>query len=310
VAQGIGYYNRFITRFPNVKSLANAEAEDVLKVWQGLGYYSRAKNFHTGAKYVLQQFNGKVPPNYEELIKIKGVGEYTAAAIGSIAFNLPEPVVDGNVNRVIARLFGIHDPINSSSGVKKIKGIAKSILDCENPGAHNQAIMEFGAIQCTIKNPDCSSCPLQNECYALLHHEVNILPNKIKQQKIRQRYFNYLVINIQDCIYLTKRSKKDIWQGLYEFPLIETEKEVSELLLVQTDPWKSIFKDTSWEIIHTSQKIKHKLSHQTINATFYLIKVNQELNHFEEKTIQVKKMAMHQFPVSKLIDNYISTSKM
>ncbi|HEY4787966.1 MAG TPA: A/G-specific adenine glycosylase [Bacteroidales bacterium] len=307
VAQGIGYYERFITRFPDVKSLANADLEDVLKIWQGLGYYSRARNLHTGAKYVLQQLNGNIPADYEALTKIKGIGEYTAAAIGSFAFGLPVSVVDGNVNRLISRFFGIHEPVNSSSGSKKIKEIAGSIMDKNNPGIHNQAIMEFGALQCTIRNPDCSQCPLQNECYAFNHGETEILPVKIKQQKIRNRYFNYLVILYHNNSYLVKRSGKDIWEGLYEFPLIETELHTSKAQLTESPEWQSIFEGTNHQLIQVSPIYKHQLSHQTINAIFYLVKIENKLLNINPNAILIEKKDIAHYPVSKLIDNYLST---
>jgi len=307
VAQGLGYYERFIASFPDIKSLANAQPEEVLKVWQGLGYYSRARNLHAGAKYVLQQLNGVIPSNYEELLKIKGVGEYTAAAIGSFAFNIPLPVVDGNVNRVLARFFGIHDPINSTSGIKQIRIIAEKILDVENPGIHNQAIMEFGALQCTIRSPDCVSCPLQKNCFAFIHDEVSILPNKIRNQKIRNRYFNYLVITFGDAVYIKQRQRKDIWEGLYDFPLIETEKLTQKEELTQHKDWFLIFGKHTYEIAHISSEFKHQLSHQTIHATFYFIRINNKLNTSLKNEEIIKWKDFFQYPVSKLIDNYIST---
>lgn len=307
VAQGMGYYHRFLEQFPTVESLANADIEDVLKVWQGLGYYSRARNMHAGAKYVLQQHNGSFPPNFQDLLKIKGVGEYTAAAIGSFVFNLPVSVVDGNVNRVIARIFGIHDPVNSSAGTKKIKEIADKILDSANPGIHNQAIMEFGALQCTVKNPDCSYCPLQGDCYAFIHNEISVLPQKIKPQKARDRYFNYLIINSNDNIYLRKRAGKDIWHGLYEFPLIESDKALSQNELQQSSSWEAIFNGENYEITHSSETFKHKLSHQTIHATFYIIKMNGILRNKLKDTVMIKKEEIAGFPVSKLMEKFIST---
>ena len=307
IVQGLGYYERFITSFPDIKTLAGADLEDVLKVWQGLGYYSRARNLLIGAKYVIKQLNGIIPANYDELLKIKGVGEYTAAAIGSFAFNLPVPVVDGNVNRVIARFFGIHDPINSNSGIKQIKAFAEKILDTKDPGTHNQAIMEFGALQCTIRNPDCASCPLQNDCYAHNHNEVSILPNKIRNQKIRNRYFNYLMILHHNMVYIKKRSTKDIWQGLYEFPLIETDQNISKPELIQSKEWKSVFENYKWEILQVSPEFKHQLSHQTIHATFYIIKVEDILNSLEKGAELISRKDFHQYPISKLIDNFYAT---
>jgi A/G-specific adenine glycosylase len=307
VAQGTSYYHHFLERFPTVESLATADIEDVLKVWQGLGYYSRARNMHAGAKYVLQQHKGDFPPNYQDLLKIKGVGEYTAAAIGSFVFNIPVAVVDGNVNRVIARILGIHDPVNSSAGSKKIKDIADKILDASNPGIHNQAIMEFGALQCTVKNPDCAYCPLQSDCYAFIHNEVSVLPQKIKPQKVRDRYFNYLIIKSNDNIYLRKRAGKDIWHGLYEFPLIESDKALSQKELQQSYSWNAIFQGNNFEIVHSSDTFKHKLSHQTIHATFHIIKVSGSLPDTLNDTMVIKKEEIVRFPVSKLIENFIST---
>jgi len=307
VAQGLDYYNRFVTRFPDIKTLANAELEEVLKVWQGLGYYSRARNLHAGAEYVVQQLNGIFPTDYSNLLKIKGVGEYTAAAIGSFAFNLPVPVVDGNVNRVIARIFGVHEPIDTPAGAKIIKEFAGKIIDKTDPSTHNQAIMEFGALQCTISNPDCGSCPLNKECYAFTHNEVNLLPIKIKRTKVRNRYFNYLVILCEKDTYLIKRQEKDIWHGLYEFPLIETDGEINQKELIKTDRWKSIFADNSYKIENVSATYKHLLSHQTIHAKFYLIKATKEPDVSECKFIKTSTSEIQQFPVSKLIDNYLST---
>jgi A/G-specific adenine glycosylase len=305
VAQGTGYYERFLSTFPDIESLANSDLQEVLKTWQGLGYYSRARNLHAGAKYVVQQLNGKLPANFEDLKKIKGIGDYTAAAIGSFAFNLPVSLVDGNVNRVIARIYGIHDPINSTSGIKQIKTIAEKILDIKNPGAHNQAIMEFGALQCTIRNPDCASCPLKNDCLAYKRNEVNMLPVKIKNQKVRSRYFNYLVIFHDLMVYIIKRSDNDIWHGLYEFPLIETEGKVDEKDFIQTKEWDLIFGKNTWSIDLVSKEFKHKLTHQTIHAKFYVVKIKNALN--KQIGMLIKWSDIKQYPVSKLIDNFITT---
>jgi len=307
VAQGLNYYERFIDRFPDIQSLANADIIDVLKFWQGLGYYTRARNLHAGAKYVVQQLHGVMPADYAGLLQIKGVGEYTAAAIGSIAYNIPKPVVDGNVNRVIARIFGIHNPINSTLGLKSIKNIAQTILDQKNPSLHNQAIMEFGALQCVIRNPNCDICPLNNECYAWQHKEVELLPQKTKRQKIRNRYFNYMVILYHNNIVLSKRSTKDIWHGLYEFPLIETDHAMNEIKLMSTAEWKSLFGDTDYHLVEVSKKYKHQLTHQKLNARFFVIAIKDKPNALSKKTILVKKEDIHQYPVPKLIDNYLHT---
>jgi A/G-specific adenine glycosylase len=308
VAQGLGYYERFITKFPDVQSLATAEIDDVLKVWQGLGYYSRARNLHEGAKYVVKQFNGVLPSHYESLLKIKGVGEYTAAAIGSIVYNIPVPVVDGNVNRVIARLFGIHDPVNSSPGIKRIKEIALKIMDTENPAIHNQAMMEFGALQCVVHNPACDICPLRKVCYAFAHQQVDLLPVKVKKAKTRDRYFNYLVILFHNNIVITQRAGKDIWQGLYEFPLIETTQLVTKKHLICSPEWNAIFENTDYKVLDTSQKYVHQLTHQTIHASFLIIEVDDLPKMLQNKnTLVVDKKAMRQYPVSKMLENFLST---
>jgi A/G-specific adenine glycosylase len=308
VTQGLSYYEKFIASFPDVQSLANAEIDDVLKVWQGLGYYSRARNLHAGAKYVLKQFNGVLPAHYESLLQIKGVGEYTAAAIGSIVYKIPVPVVDGNVNRVIARIFGVHDPVNSTSGIKRIKEIAKKILNPENPGLHNQAIMEFGALQCVVHHPDCDHCPLKSNCYALLHKEVDSLPLKINKTRIRDRYFNYLVIMHQNNIAITQRSGKDIWQGLYEFPLIETNQLVTQRKLMSSSEWNLIFEKTDYKVLNISSSYLHQLTHQRIHARFYVITVEYKPNALISSDILfIAKNTIHQYPVSKLVENFLST---
>lgn len=307
IAQGLDYYKRFIAKFTDIQSLANADINEVLKIWQGLGYYSRARNLHAGAKYVIQQLQGKLPANYNGLLKIQGVGEYTAAAIGSIAFNLPVAAVDGNVNRVIARIYGIHDAVNSPQGVKQIKEIAQNILDVQNPGLHNQAIMEFGALQCVVRNPNCIICPLNKDCYAYLHGEVGLLPVKIKQQKGRNRYFNYLVILFNNGILLSQRKGKDIWQGLYEFPLIETVKPINVNKLMVQPEWNHILKESDYQLINISKTFKHQLTHQKIHARFFLIAMKNRPEHLKNSVMEIRREDLSQFPVSKLIENYLST---
>ena len=306
VLQGVGYFNRFIDRFPDIKSLAAADIEDVMKLWQGLGYYSRARNLHEGAKYVLAQYHGQLPPDYKKLLAIHGIGAYTAAAIGSIAFNLPYPVVDGNVNRVLARLFGVHDPVNAPEGIRRIKVLAEAIFDPEDPGTHNQALMEFGALHCLIKNPLCSDCPLQMECYAFLHNETNLLPVKIGTAKPRNRYFNYIVIFSGVFTFLKKRHEKDIWEGLYEFPLLETDTRVNPQELKNHDGWEMLFKDRSSGILPLKivEAKRHLLSHQTIHATYYIIHITGAYG-LSPEYIKVNWEDVHKYPVSKLIDNFI-----
>lgn len=307
VAQGTDYFIRFIDRFPDILQLAEADNEDILKLWQGLGYYSRARNLHEGARFVVKQHKGQLPPDYEKLLEIKGIGMYTAAAIASIAFNLPYPVVDGNVNRVISRLFGVYDPINSTEGIKKIKIWVDFIFDNENPGMHNQAIMEFGALQCTIHNPDCQQCPLQLHCHAFLHEKVHVLPFKIAASKPRNRYFNYIVIRSDHFTFIKKRNERDIWRGLYEFPLIETMHLAQSDDLIRSAEWVNMFGAPSSGL--KPQMIipgkGHKLSHQTIHAVYYIISINST-PELSDDFIKIPWAEIDHYPVSRMIENFIN----
>ncbi|MBK6829719.1 MAG: A/G-specific adenine glycosylase [Flavobacteriales bacterium] len=224
VEQGREYWHRFVETYPTVAELAAATEDQVLRLWQGLGYYSRARNLRTAAKQVVEEHMGGFPDSYEGLKGLKGVGEYTAAAIGSIAFGLVEPVVDGNVYRVLARVFGIDTPIDSTAGRKQFRELAAALIDHEQPGEHNQAVMELGATVCTPLKPTCGECPLARKCIARATDRIDKLPVKTGKTKVRTRHFNYLHIERGDKTFLRKRTGKDIWHGLYELPLIETEK--------------------------------------------------------------------------------------
>ena len=233
VAQGMSYYLAFSEAFPTLKDLANADESTVLKMWQGLGYYSRARNLHFTAKYVSNELNGKFPSTYKELIKLKGIGDYTASAIASICFDEPNAVVDGNVYRVLARYFGIDIPINSTKGIKEFKILAQSLLDTKHPGVHNQALMDFGALQCKPQNPDCEKCPLNSGCVALEKKQIKQLPVKEKKLRVTKKYFNFLVFVTEDNkTIFEERKGKGIWQGLYEFPLLETTAAIDEKELI------------------------------------------------------------------------------
>ncbi|MBV5343686.1 A/G-specific adenine glycosylase, partial [bacterium] len=224
VNQGMRYYLRFVERFPDVKTLAVAEEDEVLKYWQGLGYYSRARNIHKTAKIITEKHKGIFPKNHSDILLLKGIGEYTAAAICSFAYNQPYAVVDGNVFRVLSRVFGIETPIDSTSGKKEFTQLAEKLLDKKEPGLHNQSIMEFGALQCVPVQPDCGVCPLQTVCKAYSLNMADKLPVKATKTKVRERFFNYFYIEYQDKIFIQKRSEKDIWQNLYELPLVESDK--------------------------------------------------------------------------------------
>jgi len=227
VAQGLEYYKRFIHKFPTIQYLAKAPEKQVFKLWEGLGYYSRCKNLISTAKYISKELMGIFPDNYADLIKLKGVGKYTASAIASFAYALPYAVVDGNVFRVLSRYFGIETPIDSNEGKKYFTEIANNLLDNENPGVYNQAIMDFGAVVCKPLLPLCNGCPLQSQCKAYKNNLVKILPIKEKFILRKERWFYYFIIELNNTIYIKKRKKKDIWQNLYEFVIIEKNKDTN-----------------------------------------------------------------------------------
>ena len=275
VAQGLPYYLRFIDAFPSVFDLANASEEEVLKLWQGLGYYSRARNLHKTAKQVAFELNGEFPKTYTELLQLKGVGEYTAAAIASFAYNEVVPVVDGNVFRVLSRYFDIETDISLATTKKEFIALAAALIPNYNPALFNQAIMEFGALQCVPKNPDCSSCIFNDSCLALQKKKVALLPVKSKKTKITHRHFNYLVFSDEKKnTLINKRTLKGIWHNLYEFPLIETEKLEDEITVFEMIKNQVFVKNTIQHIqLYNPESIVHKLSHQHLYIKFWKIKV-------------------------------------
>lgn len=276
VAQGLGYFLRFTGRFPDVVSLAVADEDEVLKYWQGLGYYSRARNLHAAAKSIMDRFGGIFPDTYRDVLSLKGIGEYTAAAIVSFVWNLPYPVVDGNVYRVLSRLFAIDTPIDSTKGKKQFAKLAGVLLDPENAGTHNQAIMELGALQCVPQNPDCGVCPLSHTCMAYAQGNIRSYPVKQNKAKTRNRYFHYLYIICDGKTWLNRRGGKDIWTGLYEFPLIETARAMDFAELRETDVFQEMLGDAGrLDITVGMTGVKHTLSHQVLYASFYEIEVER-----------------------------------
>lgn len=304
VAQGWDYYLRFIERFPNLQSIYDAGEQEVLKYWQGLGYYTRARNIYAGAVYLIETCKGVFPDTYDEILKIKGVGSYTAAAIASFAFHLPYPVIDGNVLRILSRLYGIYDPIDTTFGKKKITALANKLIHKTNPGTFNQAMMDFGAIQCTPQQPQCEHCHFSNTCYANLHYEQSALPVKIHKTKTRNRFFYYLHIENENHIYLQKRIAKDIWKGLYEFPLWETAEPIAEKHLYNHPYLQSFFVDTDWKIKHISPTFKHVLTHQIISAVFIYIVITNPIEL--SRTILIDKTDIVNYPVSRLMEKYLT----
>ena len=308
VNQGMDYYLRFIERWPTVTDLAKASEEEVLKMWQGLGYYSRARNLHHCAQQIVTEHGGQFPADYEKLRQLKGIGNYTAAAIASIAFNLPHAVVDGNVYRVLSRIFDIDTPININEGQTLFAQLADDLLNREQPGLHNQALMEFGALHCTPKNPNCLLCPLQAQCLAFAHQTVMQRPVKQPKVKVTTRYFNYLVIRINDSVYLHKRSDDDIWKNLYDFPCIENEQPMSVEEVVETEKFKQLLESKPFSIAKVSPVFTHKLTHRTIMAQFIEIKLDGKLLQIETKDLSLTRESdLGNYPIPRLIDLYLNT---
>ena len=273
VDQGLPYFHRFLTHYPTIADFAAASEGEILNDWQGLGYYSRARNMHHTAKMVMEQFDGRFPSSYDDLVRLKGVGDYTAAAISSFSSNEARAVLDGNVFRVLARYFGIDTPINSSKGKKQFSVLAQDLLPPKLAGVYNQAIMEFGALQCKPKSPLCETCPLRTGCTAFSTNQIQNLPVKFKQKPARERFFNYIVLLHGDSIAMQQRGAGDIWQGLYEFPLLESRTALSPGDLVCTDDFKQNFGDLS-HIKWVHGPVKHLLSHQQIFAQFIVMEAS------------------------------------
>ena len=300
-AQGLPYYISFTKHFPTVFDLAKADENDILKLWQGLGYYSRARNLHFAAKYIVNELDGVFPENYKDLLSLKGVGDYTASAIASISYNEKCAVVDGNVYRVLARYFGIDTPINSGKGIKEFKSLATALLPKNHFGLHNQAIMDFGAMICTPKKADCDHCIFNDSCVALKEKKVAELPVKTSKIKIRKRYFNYIVLlSDNNNISINKRTGKGIWQNLYEFPLIETASEINKNELMKNETLIQLVSDIKKVELFNSKQIIHKLSHQHLHTKFWIIFTDEKI----ADSIPLKNIQNYPFPT--LINNFIS----
>ncbi|WP_184544227.1 A/G-specific adenine glycosylase [Mucilaginibacter sp. FT3.2] len=263
VEQGLPYFNRFVEKYPTVSDFAAAHEDEVLKLWQGLGYYSRGRNMLKTAQLVQEIYNGIFPKNYDELIKLKGVGEYTAAAVASFSANEARAVVDGNVYRVLARYFGIYDAINSTGGKKIFQALATDLLNKQNPALHNQAMMEFGAMLCKPKNPTCSICPVHVGCTAFLNNATTALPVKLKTVKVRERFFNYFLVTDANTVLMNKRGDKDIWANMYDLPMVETDTLLTTNELAALPDTVNIF-GSSINIAEDTPVIKHILTHQRL----------------------------------------------
>ena len=301
VDQGITYYMQFTKEFPSIRDLARANEDKILKLWQGLGYYSRARNLHLTAKYIVRYYNGIFPQSYSDILNLKGVGPYTAAAISSFSFGLPYAVVDGNVIRVLSRFFGVEIPFDTKLGRNAFQSLAQKLLDIKSPAENNQAIMEFGALQCTPKSPKCSSCPFVVDCVAFNTNSISLLPKKSKKIMLKKRFLNYLVLQNNDSVILGKRTK-GIWRGLYDFPFLEYSKKKSKQAVLSSKEWVGFFKNTNYMIELVSDEFIHKLSHQHICAKFWIINVAD----FElDKYSYIRNSKLKNYPVSRLADKFL-----
>lgn len=271
VEQGLPYFNRFLEKYPNVTAFAAADEDEILKLWQGLGYYSRGRNMLKTARLVQETYNGNFPQSYDQLIKLKGIGEYTASAIASFSANEAKAVVDGNVYRVIARYLGIDEPINSTKGKKIFQQAANDFLNKKNPGLHNQAMMEFGATICKPKNPACGICPVRTGCYAFTHNAINTLPVKLNKVKIRNRFFNYFLFTDGHKVLINKRNQSDIWANMYDLPLIETTSLLTpDELFIQPDVIEYFGRDIQIDKISSIKT--HVLTHQRLYVRLIILK--------------------------------------
>ena len=302
VKQGLPYYEAFISNFPTIKDLANASETEVLKLWQGLGYYSRARNLHFSAKHITKNLNGVFPKNFKGLLQLKGVGDYTASAISSICYEESVAVVDGNVYRVLARYFGIDTPINTTEGVKQFKILATSLLPASNLGDYNQSVMEFGSRQCKPQSPVCSECPLNIGCRAYATGSIKSLPVKLKKTKVTKKYFNFIVnISEDNKTQIEQRTKKGIWQQLYQFPLIETETSVAlEELLKHADVPSVIPKSYKELSLYNETDLIYKLSHQELYIKFWILKTSTLTKN------AIKWSEINSYPVPVVIERFIN----
>jgi len=296
VEQGWKYYEKFIAVFPDIKRLAAAKDEKIYKLWEGLGYYSRCKNLIETARFISKKLDGEFPDKFEEILSLKGVGNYTASAIASFAYNLPYAVVDGNVFRVLSRVFGIKKPIDNTQGKKFFSQLAFQLLDKNKPGNYNQALMDFGAVICKPQNPICNNCVLRDHCFAFKNNQVSKLPVKEKKIKITTRWFNYLVIEFQGKVYVHKRTTNDIWKNLHEFVLLETTTNASAKRLLAKAEKENILKKDLYKVVSISPLYSQQLSHQKIMGRFIKIAIKKEFALPGFKPVTLRQLSRYAFP--------------
>jgi len=305
VEQGLGYYLRFVKMFPNIRSFSQASEDQVLKLWQGLGYYSRARNMMFAAQQVMNRFGGVFPSTFDDLLKLKGVGPYTAAAIASFCYNLPYAVVDGNVFRVLARYYGINTPINTHKGQKEFASLAQEILNRKNAATHNQAMMEFGALLCKAKNPNCSQCTLVESCFAFANNKIADLPQKEKKLRIINKYLHFFYISDGHHILIQKRDYTNIWKGLYQLPLIETDKSENTDFVLLLAKKSSIIPEKGFQLVNV-QEMSHKLTHRNLQIKFYYIIVEKISS---QDFLQIDKARLGDFAFPRPIEKYLESSR-
>ena len=306
VAQGLPYYLAFVRTYPTVGDLAAAPVEDVLKLWQGLGYYSRARNMHRAARTVAERWHGRFPQTPEELRTIPGIGPYTAAAVASFAFKVPVPAVDGNVCRVVARCTGLTDPVDTAAGRKMVEETARGWMASVEPDLFNQAIMDFGAMQCVPAAPHCDVCVLREVCVAFKAGLVADLPAKKMRPKVRDRYFSYIVVRCGGTYYLQQRTGKDIWCGLFEFPLIETDVETAWDRLPATEAWQRWFRGTVPTVSSEVYACVHQLTHQRLHVQFVRVTVGTAPCG-DAGWLAVRREDLGSYAVPRVIDRYLQT---
>jgi A/G-specific adenine glycosylase len=300
IAQGLPYYLKFINKYPTINSLARANENDILILWQGLGYYSRARNLLKTAKFIVDECNGKFPSTYTELIKLKGIGEYTASAISSICFNERRAVLDGNVYRVISRFYGIDVPVNNHFGKKFYMDYAQKLAPKKSCGDYNQGIMDFGSLICKPKSPLCDKCILEKDCIASNMKNINYFPVKLKKNAPKITHFNYLVLLDSDHMIWINKIKNGIWKNLFQFPMIESKKELNKTQVLSNEIFKSIAPISNSDIIlFNSSPIIHKLSHKTIYAKFWILPVEHSNSN------SIKFSDVNKYPVPRLIEKFL-----
>lgn len=303
VDQGLIYYQQFVNQFPTIHDLASCSDSRIFKMWEGLGYYNRCKNLIETARFISKKRKGLFPDKFEDIKALKGVGTYTAAAIASFAYNLPYAVVDGNVFRVISRIFGIKKAIDSAEGKKYFAKLAFDLLDKNKAGIYNQALMDFGAVVCKPANPRCDSCVFIKYCKAYQHDIISSLPVKEKRKKIKKRWFYYIVLEYRGRIYIKKRMNNDIWKNLYEFVLIETEKSTDVDLVLKGGHKTGVFSDFFYSVQSISDVQEQLLSHQKISGQFIQVKISKKIN--VPGFILVSKSQLYNYAFPKLIKSYL-----